>query len=468
MSLRQKIYNGGLILVARQLSGAAIGLGGVMLLASLLAPSEYGLWAAQQGIFLYAVAVFQSGLNVVLTRRPDDRVQADSDRVFTLLLILGILGGGAVALAAPLLEDFSNLDGLAALIQVSMLLLPVKLAAMVPLAWAERRLDYRTVALVELVGQICLYAVGVPLAYAGWSYWAPVTGFACQVLVQAAILFALAPRRPRLGRIDGAALGLLRDGAALQASLLIYNLRNLVNPLIIGRFAGAEAVGLVALAIKLCEQAAFIRGITWRMSIPVLGRLRDEPTRLARAVGEGMELQLLVMIPVMLGFSLSAPWLLPLLFGQAWGPVAGLVPFIVVGVMVNAAFNLHSSALYLLGRIWPVSLMHLVHVGLLAGATWLLAPAHGILAFGLAELAAATAYAIVHLALTRAIGPVRIGLSVVWLGVSLLVLFHGVFGWVALLAAGGVFALPATRRAIMRYWDSFARPRLAAFQAGGD
>jgi PST family polysaccharide transporter len=64
--------------------------------------------------------------------------------------------------------------------------------------------------------------------------------------------------RPRLCWKPSLIREMLAYGLSLSFAGWLWQLRSLVNPVIVGRFAGAEAVGFVALAIRLVEMLALL------------------------------------------------------------------------------------------------------------------------------------------------------------------------------------------------------------------
>ena len=114
-----------------------------------------------------------------------------------------------------------------------------------------------------------------------------------------------------------------------------------------------------------------------------------------------MGLQLLALGPLLAGFALLGPWLLPPLFGDRWEPVLSIYPFIALSYLVNAAFNMHSSVLYVLQRNRAVTVFHAVHIVLFAGAALVLVDKLGLLGYGVAEVVALASYAVIHLYVSR-------------------------------------------------------------------
>lgn len=432
MSLRARVARGGTYLAARQGIGMLIHVVGVLLLTRAIGPAAYGLYAAALGIYTYLFELSQWGIGVYLIRREGDTPPEVYDQAFTALLLLAAGGWLLAVVALPLVEGWIDLDGFRPLFLAMTLALPVMLQNLVPLARLERELEYRRVAFIEVGGLVAFYAVALPLAYAGSGAWAPVAGWGVQQVGQAIALHAVAGRRPRL-RWDGAALREMTSyGLGYSASLWVWQLRYLVNPLLVGRYLGADAVGFVALAIQLVRNLGFVMVAIWRLSTSALARVQEAPERLARAITEGMELQILAVAPPLLAFAWVAPWAVPLLFGPDWSPMAVVFPFVAFGYLAMAMFNLHSSALYVRKHNWEVALFHTVHVLLFASvAAWLI-PTLGIVGYGWAEVATVASYSVVHGFLAARIASPQYRTALVWWAAAGLALFATEAWWPAL------------------------------------
>lgn len=124
-------------------------------------------------------------------------------------------------------------------------------------------------------------------------------------------LYLAARYLPRLRWDTGSSARMIRYGLGFSASLWVYQARELVNPLIVGRYLGAEAAGYVALAIRFARGLSFVKEAMWRISIAALARVQGDRPRLVRAVGEGMKLQIMAQAPLLVGFAWVSIWILP-------------------------------------------------------------------------------------------------------------------------------------------------------------
>lgn len=395
--LRHSAIRGGAFVAGRQAATLVVGLAGTIALTRMLGPAGYGQFAAALALVTYAGSVAQLGLNAWLVRR-----EAGETMPRALATARTLLAGSAVCVAAigalvlPLIEQWLGGVGVRPLALGLLAVLPLQMLLLVPLASLERALRFREVAFAELVGQFVLYGIGVSLVAAGAGPVGLVVGLAAQQLWLLTRLQSVSGLPFAFGLDAGMAREGLRYGVTYAATIWVWQLRELVNPLIVGRWFGVAGVGQVALAVRLVDAAGFMKAAAWRLSLPALARLQREPARLAGAVRDGMRLQLLTVGPAFLALVLVGPHVIPYLFGARWDGVRDVLPYIAAGGLANATYNLHSSALYALGRNGKVTLFHLVHVALFVAGATVLVPRFGVVGVGFAEMLALPSYFVIY------------------------------------------------------------------------
>ncbi|MDM7325238.1 MAG: oligosaccharide flippase family protein [Thermus sp.] len=447
--LRGKVLRGGRVLALRQGLGILIGLLGTVLLLRALGPKEYGLYAASLGLYIYLLGLGQWGIGAYLVRREGEEGVRPFQQGLSLMLLLGTATALLGVLLLPLLGRWVGLEGFMPVALALFLWLPFSLLSIPLAAYLERSLEYAGLARVELFGQVLYYLLALPLAYGGLGVWAPVLGFWGQTLFTLLGLWWLSriPFRWRWDREE--VRSMLGYGLGFSSSMWVWQLRGLVNPLIVGRYLGAEAVGQVQLSIRLVETLAFIKGVSWRLSLPAFAKLQGDRRRLGQAIAEAAEMQVLLVGLPLLAFSLLSPWVIPALFGPAWMPAVALFPFVALGYLLNSVFNMHSSALYVLRKNWEVTVFHLVHVLLFAGAAWSLVGPLGLFGYGWAEVVALGSYLVVYRKTVKAVGPLDHSVALTWSFVLGLALFWTFMAPLALLPFLAL-ALPWSRR---RLWE---------------
>jgi PST family polysaccharide transporter len=407
------VLRGGVYLGARQAIGLAVSVGGVFLLMRALGPAQYGLYAAALGFFTTLQLVSQLGVGVYLIRHENEPTRKMLDRAATLL---GLLGCGALLLGLltlPALARWSRLEGVALPTFALYAALPVAGVAGVPMALLDRRLDYRSVAWTELGGQLAYYAVGIGVAAYRPTVWAPVIGWWTQQALLLAGASYASRYVPRPAWDRSAAGEMLRYGVGYSVSIWLYQLRRALNPLIVGRYLGAEAVGVVSLTLQLVTQLSFVAVSAWRLSTAALARVQSDPARLLHAVEEGMRLQVPAVAPFLLLFAWVGPWLVPTALGPEWRPLPEVFPFVAASFLFSAVFTLQTSALSVRRENAAVARTHLIQMSLLGGVAFALVPVWGLSGWGLGELATLAGFLHLHRATKRRIGSPSYGTTLV-------------------------------------------------------
>jgi O-antigen/teichoic acid export membrane protein len=415
MSLRAQFFRGGAYLAVRQLLSLGISLVGVVLLTRLMGPTDYGRYAGSIAIVVFLVLVGRLGVDAYVIRRPEPIGPQLYGLAFATMAVSGVVLATTTVVLAPLVLDRLVDPGFVRPLQGLALVLPLSLVLAPALATLDRTLDYRSVALLELGNAAIFYVVAVALAALDFGVWAPVAGhWAGQVFMLAGSL--------RLARLDVAmprslaGLGeMLRYGLGFMTSSWVHDLRTLVNPLVVGGALGPAAVGYVSLALRVAELVGFARAAGYRLSLSALTKVAGETERLRRALGEAMVLQTLAVGPFLVAAAVAGPWAYERAPGPEWAPVGEIFPFVALAYLLGASLGMERSLLYVVGDNRSAFVFSALYVALLAGAAVVLVRAlDDPRGYGIAEVVALAAYAVVHVAVTRVV-PVGYRGIVPWL-----------------------------------------------------
>jgi O-antigen/teichoic acid export membrane protein len=385
-------------------------------LTRLIGAEEYGRYAGPMAIVLVLVTISTLGTDVWLIRRPTDPTREDEDHAFTLLLVAGcVVTVLALALSYPLgaLVDESFVGpfrALACTIPINVLFVPA-------FARLERSFRHRALALIDLAGDGVYYGVAIAIA-AAWDVgaWGPVGG---QVALQLWLLAAstVAARLVPTLRWDRATMShIARSGRGVAGASWLVAMRDLVNPLIVGRYLGAAAVGQVAVALRLVDALAVVKRATSRLGAVALAKVQDDIDRLRRAHGEAMRLQVIgAGVPLALGTVLLTV-LAPVVLGDEWSDVAAVASLVALATLIGTLFNLHSSVLQILGRNRPVVALRGAQLAVFLVAAPPLIGSLGVIGYGLAEIARMTAFGLIDRSLRRVFVP-QLAPALRWLAV---------------------------------------------------
>ena len=428
MGLRHKVIQGGAFLVGRQAIGIVVSLVGVLLVTRIIGPHQYGIFATGAGVVMFVTNLATCGLDVYLLRKSEDPTAAEFNQVFILSALIAAVFTGGILAFRGLIAHLVRTPAVGPVIAVLAFGILFDQLATPAIVKLDRALNFRRVAWMELVSQVMFYIAAIPLALKGAGAWAPVTGFLTQQVSMLILSYWGTGFRPGWHWEVGLIKKILGYGTSYSSSLWIWQLRDLVNPLIVGRFAGVDGVAFVAISIRIATLLAIAKNVTWRVALAALAKLEGNRDRLRAAITEGMRLQTFAVGVPMAAFALVAPVVLPLVFGSRWKPALSVFPFIALSYLSNATFHLHASVLYLLHKNWEVTWFHCTHIVIFAASAALLVPRVGFGGYGWAELVALSSYLVIHIFVKQEVGSPDYEAGATWYFAVVMVLVLSVFG----------------------------------------
>jgi O-antigen/teichoic acid export membrane protein len=441
---RQAALKGGAYLFGRQIISVGLKFIGVILITRVLGPAGYGAYLSAYSVYTYVTMLGQVGVGVYLLRHHGDVPETAYGTAYTVLLGTALPIAGAVELGTGVLSSWINVSGFDPVMRVIICALPFQLISVPAIARIERRLDYRKVAMLEILGQVFYYIFAVPLVELGFGPVSLGVAWLVQQVVSCVAAHAASNTFPRFRFNLNAAKDMARYTVGLSFASWIWQLRTLVNPMIVGPALGAQAVGIVGMTIGLLEMLSVIKTIIWRLSIAVLGQVQTDLQKLRKAVTEGMELQTLAVGSILLGFAWIGHIIVPLLFGQRWLGVMDVYPYIALSYLTIATFNMHSALLSLVNRNVDMVIFGACHMVLFAGTAALAVPAFGMVGYGYGEIATLPAYFLMHLFVSRAVGAPDYRLTGLWWSAAAVGLFWRQIGYWAIAVPFIALALPAS------------------------
>ena len=402
----------GVLLSSREALGMVIRLAGVVVLTRIIGPADYGIYAGSVAIVFVVTVLAQMSSELFLVRQVDDLDDERCHEVFTFLVVV-TLTTTALALF------FAEVVGRATEVPVhtlQVLLLSVPASALWAPAQAllERSFRFGRLGALELGGDVVLYAVALPLAAAGLGAVGAAIGY---VAWQVYLLFGsclLARYRPRWRWSAPLNRSVVQFGAGITLAECLRRSRELVNPIVVGAFAGAAVVGIVALAFRLVETVLAVLRAGSRVVFAGLSRVQGDPRRFGSMISEAMGLQTLI-LGVLLGvLSLCAPVAVPFLFGDDWTEVLDVLPWLALAALAMGIPSTLAHGLTVLGRTSMVGTVELLRVLVLLAVSIPLVATRGAVGFGIASVVA-VAPALLFVKAVRAYTKLSWAASIAWL-----------------------------------------------------
>jgi len=336
-NLRSRSIRGGAITVAAQAIKTVFHIGSVMVLARLLAPSDFGLIAMVMVLTGLVTRFKDLGLTMSTVQRED----ISHGQISTLFWVNVSFGGALTLLtiaAGPVLAWFYHEPRLTHVAwALSGAFLIGGLSAQHQ-ALLRRQMRFAALATIELVSVFVGLTVGVVLAMRGWGYWSLVAqqlGMALILMIGVWIGCRWRPGRPVCG--SGVRSMLAFGGNLTGVNLLNYLMRNVDKALIGWRF-GSVSLGLYAKAYEMLMLPILqINTPLTAVAIPTLSRLQSKPDSFRSSFLRAMTLLVFVAMPVATFIVAAAEPLVLTILGDQWvatipmfralGPAAAITTF---------------------------------------------------------------------------------------------------------------------------------------------
>lgn len=288
----------------------------VILTARLLTPAEVG--TAVLPLVLGALAGGLLGGSIASPLIAAERVGNRQIEVAVLMsFVFGVVLTGAtclmaLALVGPLGSGVAEL-----LVLASPMFLAASIAA-VPQALRSRRLAFRTLTLMEMVGSAAGSVTAVVLAALDVGSASLVLGsLATSVVIMALCLFGSDARWPRWHPAE--AREILSFGIPASLSSLLNTATRNVDFALLSVRLPASQVGFYFRAYTLAvDYQLKFSNIVVRILFPVLSRTDSDNFEKVRS--RVIRFHSIVLFPFLALLAVVAPEFVPLLFGEAWAP----------------------------------------------------------------------------------------------------------------------------------------------------
>jgi teichuronic acid exporter len=361
--------------------------GSLILLARWLPPASFGTVAVGTSIVWFAALFVDQGVwGTLVVQRGLTR--ADLARAFWRCLVAAVvLAAGMAAAAGWVVEGFVR-GGNAAAIAALAISLPLHAVAVVPMALLQKSMRFRRLGGVNAVANIVSAVVAVAMALAGGGVWALVARqlvlFGIVAVLSAALCLPVlrdhetrADTLPRKKRPRGQERWFFLFAVA-------RSLKDNASNFMIGASANASFVGLYSVAntIALAPATQFSQ----QVGKVLFAAAAKQPETSRGRTEQSVQLMSMLMLPILPVGILTAPTILPAVFGAEWKPMVSAFQVLLVAGVLDAIVNCIGEPLAGMGHMRFRANVMVVRCGATLLALAILVPIDGIRGAALAEL----------------------------------------------------------------------------------
>jgi O-antigen/teichoic acid export membrane protein len=383
--VRARGASGAALLGARGVLVLAFGVVANLVLARLLVPRDFGLVTLGMVTVVLGTFLGEAGVGAALIRRREPPSLAELRAINALQLAVA----GALAVTCAGVAATFGRDGLVVAVMVASL--PIWVLRGPSVIVLERQLQYRPIAMADVVEAISYYLWAIAAVALGLGVWGLATAVIVRALAGTATVVALGPVGVVPPRWSWPHVRpLVGFGAKFQGTAVLQVVREQAVNVGVAAVAGIGTLGVWNLAWRILQVPNLLFSTVGRVAYPVMSQLRgageDPQPVLERGVAALTALTGLVVV-VVVGFAPA----LPVVVGDGWDDIPAVLLWSGIGLVVGAPVAAGTSGfLFATNQPGAVATATLLSTAAWLGVALPLLPALGAPAVGIG-LAAATA-----------------------------------------------------------------------------
>ena len=348
--IERALKRGALWALGSQVAVQAIRFAGVVALARLLTPSDYGAAALAITIGTYSMILGDLGYGTALVQAPNAS-QRRASTAFWCSLGAGMIGLGIVVLGAYPAARLLGEPEVTGLVIAGGLTLLLVAAGSTSNALLTRSMSFGVIQGAGMIAALIATACAVAAAVLGAGAWALVLQQVILAAVTSACFILPARWHPSLEFSRSAMRSLTRFAVPYTAGSAFIVLQGLVTVLLVGSLLGIEELGIwnLSMALVVVPMTLLAAPIS-RVVYAAFARMRDDQERVTEVWLNGFTMLAAVLLPVLFCLIAVAPDLVPLAFGRQWVAAVPVVQTLCVLIMSRALQQWNVAVLDAAGR----------------------------------------------------------------------------------------------------------------------
>jgi O-antigen/teichoic acid export membrane protein len=344
----------------------------LVVLVRLLTPREFGLVGAAMVVVGFSGLLSQLGVGPAIVQRPNLE-EGHLRTGFTVSVLFGLLLAGFISAFAPALAHVFRMERLTPVLRAMSLVFVLRSVSIVAQFLLQREMKFRVLAGIQVVSYTLGYGVmGVVLARLEFGVWALVSAHLAQTAIRSIILLSVQPH-PKFPQCERRAFNdLISFGGGFTLARISNYLALQGDNLVVGRYLGAEALGIYGRAYQLMVLPASLLGqVLDRVLFPAMAKIQNRPEKLAEAFRRGVSSIGLLVLPASAATFVLAPELIQVLLGPGWGEVVLPFQILTIGMLFRTSYKISDSLAHATGAVYLRAWRQALYAALVVAGAWI-------------------------------------------------------------------------------------------------
>lgn len=350
MGLGKKVFKGMAWSAIERISIQAVQFILGIVLARILSPKEYGIFA----ILLVFISISQifvdSGFTKALVQKKN-RTQTDKSTVFFFNIVISLLCYLIIWFAAPFAAKFYEIESLTVLLRVLSITLIINALSVVSATVITINLDFKSLTKINFAATLISGGIAIYLAYNGYGIWALVFQSLLRSFVTALLMWVFISWKPNIIFSKTSLKSLFSFGSKLLVSSLLGSIFGNLNSILIGKYVGAGDLGFFTRGKQFSD---FVFGIfnsaLNNVLLPGLSPIQDERELLVKHTKTIIKTSSIIVIPIFLGLAVMAEPIIETLLTDKWLIAVPIMQIFCIARLITMISVININLLYVIGR----------------------------------------------------------------------------------------------------------------------
>lgn len=382
-NLGRSVAKGAAWIMAGRLVRRSIGVVSTLILARLLTPADFGIYALAMSVYVLVELVSAFGFSMALIQK-QGATDGHYDTAWTLGLLFSLICTLLLFTLAPFAANVLDEPKLVPVLQFVSLLFFVEATVNIGTVNFQKHMTFDKYFNMHVTAKIAAFLVTVPTAFILKSYWAMLYGLLAAALARVVLSYTMSPYRPRLR------LPYWREMLSFSTWLQVNNVIDYVNRhaanFMVSRVSGVAGVGMLSMSKDLGQIIMDVVQPINQAAYPAYARVNND-VLLVRDTFSSVVGNLVVLgIAIGVGVSSTAHLLVPSMLGSQWLSIVPLIQwFALVSIFELLVFSANRLMVAVGHPRWA-TLIIAVRLVLFLSSMSMMLPMYGVIGVAYATL----------------------------------------------------------------------------------
>jgi len=322
----------------------------IVVLARLITPSEFGLFAVALVALTIVEAFSTTGIQDALIQKEED-IESRLNIAWTIQLVRGLVLSAVLFMSAEYISEFLAAPEATSLIQIISLMPLLRSLESIGVVRLHRELVFKSLAKLALLDSFASLVISAAATTIVAGQFALVIGIIGGAIARTISSYAICFHPPRLQWSKHEARNLFKYGKWITANRILFLFLSRLDVVVVSKLMGTASLGSYQMAQRVSEVSTkSLSAAVGSVAFSAYSRVQSDPIRLRRAFLFSLEAVSLFAMSTAAFISVSADFIVGAILGKQWEVVVSILPWLMISASVRSIGGVFGSFYKAIGK----------------------------------------------------------------------------------------------------------------------